>query len=253
MSAYEACCACGGGELCATAIGGVIDQNDQQKKCGCKNQCTDSLTFSGRVSQETLTASLDTDWGVSSQGWFDPIYMWSDCFWIVQTNGPESWLDLNITNIPDAHFVEVSSCHRDGKTCCFPETFGQSLEGSKMVIRMANPPTFLRLDLKTYNDVEESDSSGDLVMQVQSYTQNEPPAVCGDSLPSGTETCDDGNMESGDGCSSECTIEENWLCKGDLAVDIVIEIDENTQQTVNVRGGPMFCKQMCTTDDPVIF
>ena len=252
VSSYDACCACGGGDLCATAVGGATD-GQGTKKCGCKDQCTDVLDFSGSASQETLTSSLDTDWGIDETGWeWDQIYRWSDCFWIVQTNGTASWLDINITNIPPAHFVEISSCHRDGKKCCFPETFGQTIEGSKITIRMANPPTFLRLDLKTYEDVDEYDSS-QLVMQVKSFSQSEPPAVCGDGLPSGTETCDDGNMASFDGCSSECTIEDNWICKGDLAVDIAIEIDENTQQTVNVRGGPMFCKQMCTTDNPVCF
>lgn len=31
-------------------------------------------------------------------------------------------------------------------------------------------------------------------------------AVCGDSMVLGSETCDDGNIISGDGCSSTCLI-----------------------------------------------
>jgi len=30
----------------------------------------------------------------------------------------------------------------------------------------------------------------------------------------GTKRCDDGNLENGDGCSSECEIEEGWKCSG---------------------------------------
>lgn len=28
----------------------------------------------------------------------------------------------------------------------------------------------------------------------------------------GIEECDDANMKNGDGCSSECMIEEGWSC-----------------------------------------
>jgi cysteine-rich repeat protein len=39
---------------------------------------------------------------------------------------------------------------------------------------------------------------------------------CGDGLRVSSESCDDGNLEDGDGCSSQCTIEKNYLCH-DLA------------------------------------
>lgn len=35
---------------------------------------------------------------------------------------------------------------------------------------------------------------------------------CGDARRVSTESCDDGNLENGDGCSSTCTIENNYLC-----------------------------------------
>lgn len=38
-------------------------------------------------------------------------------------------------------------------------------------------------------------------------------STCGDSTVDATyEACDDGNIVSGDGCSSTCTIEANWVC-----------------------------------------
>ena len=39
-------------------------------------------------------------------------------------------------------------------------------------------------------------------------------AVCGDGLRLGSEECDDDNTISGDGCSSECTVEDGFVCLG---------------------------------------
>jgi cysteine-rich repeat protein len=36
--------------------------------------------------------------------------------------------------------------------------------------------------------------------------------TCGDARRVGEETCDDANDMSGDGCSSECKIEQGWVC-----------------------------------------
>ena len=38
---------------------------------------------------------------------------------------------------------------------------------------------------------------------------------CGDGARVGNEGCDDNNVASGDGCSSNCTVEEGWECSGD--------------------------------------
>jgi cysteine-rich repeat protein len=40
------------------------------------------------------------------------------------------------------------------------------------------------------------------------------PVVCGDSVITGDETCDDGNDVGGDGCSSTCQREPAWSCTG---------------------------------------
>ncbi len=37
--------------------------------------------------------------------------------------------------------------------------------------------------------------------------------VCGDSRVSGAETCDDGNAQSGDGCSASCQVESGFACE----------------------------------------
>ena len=39
-------------------------------------------------------------------------------------------------------------------------------------------------------------------------------ALCNNGVRNGSEACDDGNGDSGDGCSSTCTVESGWLCSG---------------------------------------
>ena len=38
--------------------------------------------------------------------------------------------------------------------------------------------------------------------------------VCGDGKNMRIEECDDGNTISGDGCSSDCLVEEHFMCEG---------------------------------------
>ena len=42
--------------------------------------------------------------------------------------------------------------------------------------------------------------------------------VCGDGILVDDESCDDGNTTSGDGCSSDCTVEDGFDCVGDPSV-----------------------------------
>ncbi|CAD8095617.1 unnamed protein product [Paramecium sonneborni] len=46
--------------------------------------------------------------------------------------------------------------------------------------------------------------------------QNQCVAFCGDGLVSTEEECDDMNKQDGDGCSQQCTIELNYICKNYL-------------------------------------
>merc|ERR1711959_98497 len=36
---------------------------------------------------------------------------------------------------------------------------------------------------------------------------------CGDGTVSGSEECDDNNIQSGDGCNLNCKVEAGWECK----------------------------------------
>ena len=71
------------------------------------------------------------------------------------------------------------------------------------------PLTVLNLTLYTL-DVTITNQYG------YSATQSGQIAIlsneCGDGSRSCTEQCDDGNVISGDGCSSSCQVETNWVC-----------------------------------------
>eukprot|EP00742_Colponemidia_sp_Colp-10_P001846 GILJ01001976.1.p1 GENE.GILJ01001976.1~~GILJ01001976.1.p1 ORF type:complete len:2118 (+),score=232.26 GILJ01001976.1:50-6355(+) len=45
-------------------------------------------------------------------------------------------------------------------------------------------------------------------------------SLCGDSVVSGQEQCDDGGTVSGDGCNSQCQIEPGWHCTGSTCVTL---------------------------------
>ena len=42
--------------------------------------------------------------------------------------------------------------------------------------------------------------------------------VCGNEKVEGTEECDDGNKDNGDGCDEYCKVEDNWECSGSPSV-----------------------------------
>ena len=44
------------------------------------------------------------------------------------------------------------------------------------------------------------------------HMESNMDAVCGDGIRSFTEPCDDGNKAGGDGCTSDCTVENGWTC-----------------------------------------
>lgn len=45
-----------------------------------------------------------------------------------------------------------------------------------------------------------------------------PGGNCGDGVVAGSETCDDGNTASGDGCGASCRVEDGWTCSGEPSV-----------------------------------
>jgi cysteine-rich repeat protein len=52
---------------------------------------------------------------------------------------------------------------------------------------------------------------------------------CGDGLITGSEECDDGDDDAGDGCSATCTEEDGWICDED------VDLPGTLQMTVTYR------------------
>lgn len=48
--------------------------------------------------------------------------------------------------------------------------------------------------------------------------------VCGDARVEGDEACDDGDVEPGDGCATDCTAEDGWWCAGSPSA--CVDLDE---------------------------
>lgn len=59
--------------------------------------------------------------------------------------------------------------------------------------------------------------------------------LCGDGLIAGSERCDDGNLDEGDGCSENCTLEPGFAC------DVAGESCRETVCQDGVREGSEQC------------
>lgn len=74
--------------------------------------------------------------------------------------------------------------------------------------------------------------------------------VCGDSVRSGSETCDDGNTMGGDGCSVTCTVEPGYNCaSGDCVATcgdgLVVAAETCDDNNANANDG---CSATCAVD-----
>jgi len=63
--------------------------------------------------------------------------------------------------------------------------------------------------------------------------------ICGDGIVA-SEACDDGNVLSGDGCSSSCTVEDNYNCiNGSLSSkSVCVYISDITVKLTEIRRQP---------------
>lgn len=52
-------------------------------------------------------------------------------------------------------------------------------------------------------------------------------SICGNGVVEFPETCDDGNMANGDGCSNMCTVESGWSCSGTTSICTPIAVCGN--------------------------
>lgn len=75
-------------------------------------------------------------------------------------------------------------------------------------------------------------------------------AICGDGVLEVAETCDDGNLLPGDGCSLDCTAEAGWNCEGVICVPVCgdsLRVGAETCDDGNNIAGDG-CSAACTTE-----
>lgn len=114
-----------------------------------------------------------------------------------------------------------------------PQVVGNSTGSS--VDSTQCPTTQVASGLGGWGDMSTSGlrlGCADVVSTCDRATSCRPFALCGDGILEGTEACDDGNMVNGDGCTTDCAIQD---C-GDGIIDPGEDCD----------GGP-FCSSNCET------
>ena len=96
----------------------------------------------------------------------------------------QAFASCNASNVPG-----VASCLSRGTAC--------------QLCRMLNDAGGLDRDCDHFDDGIDNGSCN---------------AECGDGLVHPEESCDDGNADSGDGCSDHCLVEDRWSCTGEPSV-----------------------------------
>eukprot|EP00667_Euglena_gracilis_P004455 EG_transcript_4476 len=69
----------------------------------------------------------------------------------------------------------------------------------------------LPLEIQFLSNSYDQRSGVDLTIR---YAAGATAHVCGNDIRHPYEGCDDGNTQGGDGCSSQCQVEEGWACTG---------------------------------------
>lgn len=79
-------------------------------------------------------------------------------------------------------------------------------------------------------------------------------SVCGNSVMTPDEACDDGNVDNGDGCSSDCTLEPGWKCRvvgasceAAACGDGLVIGDEDCDDGNSIAGDG--CSPLCRLED----
>ena len=75
------------------------------------------------------------------------------------------------------------------------------------------------IDSSQVKCVECEKVRGYLTIREGSTNKKACSEICGDGINLGEYKCDDGNKKDGDGCSSECKLEEGYSCQGGNALN----------------------------------
>ncbi|MEO6602837.1 MAG: SUMF1/EgtB/PvdO family nonheme iron enzyme, partial [Polyangiaceae bacterium] len=164
--------------------------------------------------------------------------------WEVALGQPDIPLDRRdaiVTQIPTDHVAELrvvlsAQCTKwvdgSGQPACIPKGYTCNSTPGDSKVGECVPPNVKATDLVSYQAGDEtsggggsSASGGEAGMGRAGETANGGAAagasgggsggvvaLCGNGVLDGSERCDDGNPDSGDGCSATCKVETAWGC-----------------------------------------
>jgi len=133
-----------------------------------------------------------------------------ECRLAVCLDGFYTYLNKNTNKI------ECHKCHESCLKCDTSDSREYCLECKKPLFQVASsiPLHFECKSCEEHIIGSKTGSKGDCI------------EICGDGLNIGLNECDDGNTNDGDGCNSECKIENGWNCvrrksESDYCYDII--------------------------------
>lgn len=141
------------------------------------------------------------------------------------------------TNVPGELSFTLSDTHYvTPMTTCAPE------QGSCELVEGAVPRSF-HIDGDTYFVIESLGNAGTVEL-----TATFTPNHCGDGVIQGSEECDDGNKEIGDGCDATCATEHFYttcqqapeLSEGVTVVDTISMGTNMVESTCSTTGEPEY-------------
>jgi cysteine-rich repeat protein len=84
--------------------------------------------------------------------------------------------------------------------------YGSATQAGAALVVPASPDSLVSVDLDAYPKDQAYPDRGQLLVRSSS--------LCGDGASRLGEECDDGNENSGDGCSTDCEVETGFVCTG---------------------------------------
>ncbi len=202
----------------------------------------------------------DGDTDVLSASWVDDKIAWYES----DGGSPPTFTQHVVSIVADrVRWVFASDVDGDGDT--------DILSASTLDDKVAwyenvggSPPAFIERVISTTalraRSVFTTDVDGDGDIDVLSasllddkiaWYENGTP-TCGNGFVAGTEQCDDGNTNGGDGCSATCTVEEGWNCGGEPSTctencgdGMIVGFEQCDDRNTDVGDG---CSATCTVE-----
>ncbi len=181
---------------------GLTDCDDPDCASACADSCptatelNDPLTVTG----STLGHANKLDSSCASPMGSGPEVVYSF------TAAHTGVLDLRLVSNDDLTISIRPACEQPAELGCSDNALGpDAVERLKVPVTQGQT-VFVIVEGTSAND------AGSFAFEIESR-----PIACGDGFTDGTEECDDGNTNSGDGCSAQCSLESSEVEPNDTS------------------------------------